>query len=326
MRLTLDTIRRAPQFTNALRQRELDLRGLGITVLEEHTLTFLNDSFDVLNLSQNPLARLEYFPGDSAPLATAAAQNGSAKPASRMMLRLQTLVVHRNRLTHVSEATCAAVLPNLRAFVADHNEFRELRDLLFLSHWKKLEILSIEHNPITISEDNARLRAYVVFLCPTLKLVNYQRVTQVDRQNVETMRKEFVGLVEGWRRLEAKQLLQQNSAPTEADASASESVKKIRKRSRHAREAASKNGSADTAPEPAASKVETFATPSVAAVAGEEEEASNALQARLEALEEKMAAAETEEELMELQQELTELETLMKHQQASKGTKKTRTS
>ncbi|ORC92566.1 putative U2 small nuclear ribonucleoprotein 40K [Trypanosoma theileri] len=344
MRLTLDMIRRAPQFTNTLQQREIDLRGLGLTVLDEQTLLLLNDSFDVLNLSQNPLVRLEYFPsGSSSVISTGG--SGTVEAMKKMMLRLQSLIVHRNRLSHVSETTCAAVLPNLRAFLADHNEFRELRDLLFLSHWRELEILSIEHNPVTVQEDGARLRAFLVYLCPKLKLINYQRVTQVDRGNVESMRSEFRKLVREWRNPGQQRHSETtngithgaNGATTESAESGLVGEKKIRKRGREARMAAASNntikgdsshitsGTHDamsaTAVTAASSQSATVHTTAHSDSICDDVDAT---QARLEALEAKMAAAETEEELLEVQQEIAELEAATRRQQ-ERATKSKRT-
>lgn len=325
MRLTLDMVRRAPQFTNTLRQREIDLRGLGLTVLDERPLLMLNDSFDVLNLSQNPLARLDYFPGSGPAL------KGGLERSRRMLTRLQSLVVHRNRLFHVSESACAAVLPNLRAFLADHNEFRELRDLLFLSKWPHLEILSIEHNPVTLNENGARLRAFVVFLCPKLKLVNYQRVTMVDRSNVEAMRAEFAQLVNEWRLRDTekeKNAISNNGSSvmgtaSEIDSGSLPNERKVRKRGREARSAAAakeKNNannlhSGATAVADDIPSSLLHATDTLYVEHGE----VDTTQARLDALEAKMAAAETEEELLEIQQEIMELEEAAKRQQAAKS-------
>ncbi|KEG14965.1 putative U2 small nuclear ribonucleoprotein 40K [Trypanosoma grayi] len=325
MRLTLDIIRRAPQFTNTLRQREIDLRGLGLTVLDERPLLLLNNSFDVLNLSQNPLVRLEYFPSGSTvnssigtsssnggAMPTTAGDTTTVEPERKMMLRLQSLIVHRNRLSHVSVPTCAAVLPNLRAFLADHNEFRELRDLLFLSHWKQLEILSIENNPVTLHESDERLRAFVVFLCPKLKLVNYQRVTQTDRRNVETMRVEFEQRVKEWQQ-QLKGSVTSNGAVSGAVVGGAPTEKKMRKRGREARTAATVSSSSSSMPSGSVAPtadgppVPAAQTATVAATGGADD-VVDSTQARLEALDAKMAAAETEEELLEIQQEIMELE------------------
>ncbi|RNF25589.1 U2 small nuclear ribonucleoprotein 40k Da [Trypanosoma conorhini] len=339
MRLTVDIIRRAPQFTNTLLQREIDLRGLGLTVLDERSLQQLNDSFDVLNLSQNPLVRLDYFPsGIGTGTASQAGATTSVDPGQRMMLRLQSLVVHRNRLSHVSEATCAALLPNIRAFLADHNEFRELRDLLFLSHWRQLEILSIEHNPVAQHESEARLRAFVVFLCPKLKLVNYQRVTQADRLNVEMMRGEFEQCVKEWRCLgEQSRVVRSGGVESAGEAAVINgdglvNGKRLRKRGREAREAAAAAAAASTFSsgdgfgEVASAAVGPSTAATTVAASDATHEALDSTHARLEALEAKMAAAETEDELLEIQQEIMDLEAAAKQQQQQQqqGTKSKR--
>ncbi|RNF11381.1 U2 small nuclear ribonucleoprotein 40k Da [Trypanosoma rangeli] len=326
MRLTVDIIRRAPQFTNTLLQREIDLRGLGLTVLDERPLQLLNDSFDVLNLSQNPLVRLEYFPsGIGAGTASMAGETVSVDPGRRMMLRLQSLIVHRNHLSHVSEATCAALLPNMRAFLADYNDFRELRDLLFLSHWRQLEILSIEHNPVTQRESEVRLRAFVVFICPKLKLVNYQRVTQVDRRNVETMREEFEQIMKEWRCLGEQSRGGQskngecNDKTAGVNGDAAVNGRRPRKRGREARAAAAAAAnnfsSGDGFGEVASAAVGSSTTVPAVTASDATHEVVDSTQARLVALEAKMSAAETEEELLEIQQEIMELEAAARQQQ-----------
>ncbi|ESL11463.1 U2 small nuclear ribonucleoprotein 40k Da [Trypanosoma rangeli SC58] len=337
MRLTVDIIRRAPQFTNTLLQREIDLRGLGLTVLDERPLQLLNDSFDVLNLSQNPLVRLEYFPsGIGAGTASKAGGTVSVDPGRRMMLRLQSLIVHRNRLSHVSEGTCAALLPNMRAFLADYNDFRELRDLLFLSHWQKLEILSIEHNPVTQHESEVRLRAFVVFLCPKLKLVNYQRVTQVDRRNVETMRGEFEQIMKEWRCLGEQSRGGQskngecNGKTTGVNGGGAVNSRGPRKRGREARAAAAAAANnfnrGDGCEEVASAAVGSSTTVPAVATSDATHEVVDSTHARLEALEAKMLAAETEEELLEIQQEIMDLEAAAKQQQEGAKSKRARTS
>lgn len=193
MRLTIDHIRRAPQFVNTLQQREVDLRGLRISSLDENALLCMYDGFDVINLTSNALTALEYFP-----------QKNADQGTDMKMRRLVTLIVHRNQIQKVSVPSCVLALPNVEHFLADDNNFKTLSDILFLKFWKKLQIVSLELNPVWVRNadgyDEAKLRALLVYLCPKLKLINYQRVTQTDRDAAALYKKEFKLLVEEWER------------------------------------------------------------------------------------------------------------------------------
>ncbi|CCW70522.1 unnamed protein product [Phytomonas sp. Hart1] len=217
MRLTIDLIRKAPQFNNAILQREIDLRGLSISSLDENVLLLLENRFDVVNLTSNVLTTLEFFPLRSL--------HGAKKP---IMNRVVTLIAHRNKIRKVSVGSCVMALPNVRHFLADRNNFSAVRDLYFLRFWQQLEIVSLEANPVldrnTENYDKRKIRLFVLFLCPRLKLINYSRVTQEDHRECEGNRKEFKALVAQWER-------ELNGTATDF-----ERGKKIRKRGREMRD------------------------------------------------------------------------------------------
>ena len=60
MRLTSDIITQARAFYNPLKQRELDIRGLKIPVMEN--LGAAENQFDVIDLSDNSIACIENIP------------------------------------------------------------------------------------------------------------------------------------------------------------------------------------------------------------------------------------------------------------------------
>lgn len=309
MRLTLTHLRRAPQFTNVLLQREVDLRGLGLSSLDENALVMLNNEFDVVNLTSNALTALEYFP-----TADANSHKGGC------MDRVTTLIVHRNQIQKVSTVSCALALPNVTHFLADRNNFRAARDVLFLRHWKKLEIVSLEDNPLWDSNpegfDASTLRAFLVYLCPSLKLINYARVLQSDRDRTESLRKEFKALVSQW----------DGAALTLGSADG----KRIRKRGRANRAANNGNhptdtsahaaltkestneGNADTGAteeEAALAAAHTATATAVAAEEGREKDAEgDRVQARLDEIERRILSEDiTSEEIVALEQEMNEL-------------------
>lgn len=187
MRLTVDHIRRAPQFTNTMLQRELDLRGLCISVLDEHPFLQLQNDFDVINLCNNAITTLESFPvcKPQLPAEVRSSSSCARAPSSPPMSRVNTIIAHRNKIQKVSVATCVRALPFLKFFVADKNNFSSVKDLLFLQYWKDLEVVSLLNNPVWRSNPEnftpQEIRALLCHMCPKLRLIDNQRVTSLDK-------------------------------------------------------------------------------------------------------------------------------------------------
>ena len=57
VRLTADVIARSPAFLNALKDRELDLRGNKVSVIENLAAT--QDQFDAIDLSDNEIKKVQ---------------------------------------------------------------------------------------------------------------------------------------------------------------------------------------------------------------------------------------------------------------------------
>eukprot|EP00069_Balaena_mysticetus_P012625 bmy_21723T0 len=75
VKLTAELIEQAAQYTNAVRDRELDLRGYKIPVIENLGATL--DQFDAIDFSDNEIRKLDGFP---------------------LLRRLKTLLVNNNRI------------------------------------------------------------------------------------------------------------------------------------------------------------------------------------------------------------------------------------
>ncbi|XP_069078909.1 U2 small nuclear ribonucleoprotein A' isoform X2 [Pleurodeles waltl] len=75
VKLTAELIEGAAQYTNAVRDRELDLRGYKIPVIENLGATL--DQFDTIDFSDNEIRKIEGFP---------------------LLKRLKTLLVNNNRI------------------------------------------------------------------------------------------------------------------------------------------------------------------------------------------------------------------------------------
>lgn len=154
MRLTAELVGSAPVRINPLTDRELELRGLKIAVIENLGVT--RDGFDCFDLSDNEIARLENFP----------------------VLRRLSMLLLSNNLIHRVSAHLGAVLPNLTALVLTANRIASLAEVEVLSSLKQLTLLSLLHNPVA-RKPNYRL--FVIHRFPALRLLDFQKVTRKER-------------------------------------------------------------------------------------------------------------------------------------------------
>ena len=99
VRLTSDLVMRSAFYTNALRERELDLRGLRIPEIENLGAT--HDAFDCIDLTANDIVALTNLPH---------------------LPRLTTLLLCGNRIATIAAAgTLAAAIPNLQCLQLSNN-------------------------------------------------------------------------------------------------------------------------------------------------------------------------------------------------------------
>eukprot|EP00045_Choanoeca_perplexa_P002610 m.25512 g.25512 ORF g.25512 m.25512 type:complete len:245 (-) comp11609_c0_seq1:129-863(-) len=155
MKLTADMIMLAPQFTNTLKERELDLRENKLVVIENLGATL--DQFDTIDLSDNEVRRLEGFP---------------------LLTRLKTVIMNNNRVSHVG-ADLADGLPNLTELILTNNNIVNLGDVQALFKVQSLQRLSLMRNPATAVQ---HYRHYVIHHMPNLKLLDFQKVKPQERQ------------------------------------------------------------------------------------------------------------------------------------------------
>lgn len=159
MRLTPDVVAEAPQRLNCLGARELVLRDLAIPAVEN--LATARDGFDVIDLSANAIASLgaECFPP---------------------FPRLSTLYVGSNRIRSIHRGL-ADSLPNLEILVLTGNLISSVEELNVteLARFKKLYTLSYLDNPVA---SDASVRSLLVHRIPTLRFINFARVTLAERQ------------------------------------------------------------------------------------------------------------------------------------------------
>ncbi|KAJ3337513.1 U2 small nuclear ribonucleoprotein A' [Gonapodya sp. JEL0774] len=154
MRLTPEVIAAAPQGLNAVRDRELVLRGLKIPRIEN--LAVAKDQYSSIDLTDNDIRRLENFPPSP---------------------HLQTLLLASNRV-HKIEPDLSKYVPNLESLILTNNQISELGDLDPLGNLRHLVYLSLLENPVS---GKKHYRSYVIARCPSVRVLDFKRVKESER-------------------------------------------------------------------------------------------------------------------------------------------------
>lgn len=155
MRITVELIQRAPQYMNPLREREINLRGLNIPLIENLGVTL--DQFDCMDLTNNEVSKLD----DTAPLQ-----------------RLSTLLLCNNEVAKIS-AAFGKNLPNLENLILSRNKIRDFSSVDNLAkHCTKLKRASFLGNLI---EKMPNYRLYLIHKIPSLTVLDFKKITANER-------------------------------------------------------------------------------------------------------------------------------------------------
>lgn len=160
VKLSAELIEQAAQYTNPVRDRELDLRGYKIPVLENLGATL--DQFDTIDFSDNEVRKLDGFP---------------------LLRRLKTVLMNNNRICRIGE-NLEQSLPSLKELILTSNNIQELGDLDPLASVKTLTLLSLLRNPVT---NKKHYRLYVINKLPQIRVLDFQKVKLKERQEAEKM-------------------------------------------------------------------------------------------------------------------------------------------
>ncbi|XP_057424536.1 U2 small nuclear ribonucleoprotein A' isoform X2 [Lotus japonicus] len=160
VRLTADLIWKSPHFFNAIKERELDLRGNKIAVIENLGAT--EDQFDTLDLSDNEIVKLENIP---------------------YLNRLGTLLINNNRITRINP-NIGEFLPNLHTLVLTNNRIVNLVEIDPLASLPKLQFLSLLDNNIT---KKANYRLYVISKLKSLRVLDFKKVKNKERLEAKNL-------------------------------------------------------------------------------------------------------------------------------------------
>eukprot|EP00696_Hemimastix_kukwesjijk_P016753 gnl/Hemi2/5245_TR1815_c0_g1_i1.p1 gnl/Hemi2/5245_TR1815_c0_g1~~gnl/Hemi2/5245_TR1815_c0_g1_i1.p1 ORF type:complete len:274 (+),score=112.93 gnl/Hemi2/5245_TR1815_c0_g1_i1:234-1055(+) len=155
MRLTAELILQAAQFVNAIKEREIDLRGLKIPAIENLGAT--HDQFDTIDLTDNEIRKLENFP---------------------RLLRLHSLLISNNRITRFAENLHES-LPNLHTLILNNNTVSHMSEIDALATFQNLRTLSLVDNPVTTKQ---YFRLYVIHKIPQLTVLDFKKIRLKERQ------------------------------------------------------------------------------------------------------------------------------------------------
>ena len=137
---------------NALKQRTLVLRNLGLIAIEN--LGVCKDQVECIDLTENDISKLDNMPA---------------------LTRLKTLILANNKISFI-DADVIQNLSNLVALVLTNNRFTSLMQLEPLKGLKHLERISLAGNPLVDIEKN-----YVKNLAEMLPSLRFVDALKINR-------------------------------------------------------------------------------------------------------------------------------------------------
>lgn len=151
VKLSNEVLSATPSSLNTIGERVLNLRGLRINTIESLSIT--EDRNDCIDLTDNDVARLENFP---------------------VMKRLSTILISKNQISKI-EPSLAQQIPNVKVIILSQNKIEKFKDLEPLFEFKKLEVLCLWENPVTLIKN---YRLYMINKCPSIKLLDFKKVKE----------------------------------------------------------------------------------------------------------------------------------------------------
>ncbi|OWZ61432.1 hypothetical protein AYX14_06405 [Cryptococcus neoformans] len=162
MRLTHDFVSNAPSHLNPLKERELELRGLQIPVIEN--LASHQGTYDTLNLNDNSITVLGNIPNSP---------------------RLQAIHAANNQISSISPSLPPNI-PNLVTLVLTDNAISSLASLIPLETLTSLRHLSLRGNPVTQQE---HYKEFVVWKVAkgNLHTLDFERIKDSVRESARKL-------------------------------------------------------------------------------------------------------------------------------------------
>ena len=155
VKLTSEIISHGYQYMNVSKEYELSLRGFKIMNIQNLSAT--NDQFACINLTDNSISEINYLP---------------------QLKNLKTLMLINNRISKI-EKDFAINCPFLTNLVLTNNKISDFEQIDNIASCKSLEKLYLLDNMVTKLKN---YRAYVIYKIPTLRILDFQRVTKKERE------------------------------------------------------------------------------------------------------------------------------------------------
>lgn len=121
----------------------------------------------MIDFSDNEIKRLDNFP---------------------KMVRLASIIANNNYIARIGKVGENA--PNIKCLVLTNNRILSLGDVDNIALFKKLEHLSLLENPVNIRQ---HYRYYIVYMIPTLKTLDYKKITKKERDETAAFFKSSAG-------------------------------------------------------------------------------------------------------------------------------------
>lgn len=160
MKLTQLLITEAPSFISPINSRTLSLRSLNLESLDAIHILESTDIYSTIDLSKNALSYIDKFP---------------------KLLRLENLLLGNNNIRSVAGLEN---LINLQNLSITYNEILYLSQLEELKTLKSLSSLYLNGNPVT---KNKYYRLWCIWRFPTLRVLDFQSVKEIERKQATEM-------------------------------------------------------------------------------------------------------------------------------------------
>ena len=164
VKLTPQLIDDAVERTNPCRERELILRGLKFSVIENLGIGL--DMYDSYDLCDNDIQKFGNFPN---------------------LVRCRQVYACNNRISYVA-GDVHVKLPNLSEINLTNNDIRSLTNIKRLEKCMCLKFLTFARNPISLEQN---YRKFAIYTIKSLKFLDFQRITDKERAEAKKLFEEL---------------------------------------------------------------------------------------------------------------------------------------
>lgn len=160
MKLTAELLAHCDAVLNPLGDHELDLRGLKVNAIENLGVT--RDLNDTIDFTDNDIRYLGNFP---------------------LLKRLQHVTATNNHISRI-DAQIHKQLPFLQSLTLTNNAVADFAQVAHLARLRRLEYLALMGNPVSRKK---HYREFVVWSVPSVRVLDYQRVTDREREHARSL-------------------------------------------------------------------------------------------------------------------------------------------